>query len=105
MPDPTPETPAASPAQGRTQPSRGGPVRAEGLTRRLRPWWFPLAMLALLEVYVRSVAKGSDTLAPPSAALRAFAGAIAIGLVACVGQCSHVNNCIKQMFTCQAGVW
>ena len=43
--------------------------------RALRPWWFPLALLALFEAYTRGVARGSDSLAPPSAALRAFAGA------------------------------
>ena len=45
----------------------------------LRPWWFPSALLALFELYTRSLAKGSDSLAPPSAALRAFAGAITDG--------------------------
>jgi ABC-type nitrate/sulfonate/bicarbonate transport system permease component len=41
----------------------------------MRPWWFPLALLALFEFYARSVAPGSDSLAPPTIALRAFAGA------------------------------
>jgi sulfonate transport system permease protein len=43
--------------------------------RRLRPWWFPMGLLLLFEVYVRATAAGSDSLAPPLAALRAFAGA------------------------------
>lgn len=45
----------------------------------LRPWWFPAALLALFEVYARTVAAGSDSIAPPSAALRAFAGALTDG--------------------------
>ena len=45
------------------------------LARWMRPWWFPLAVLALFEFYARSVAPGSDTLAPPTTALRALAGA------------------------------
>ena len=38
----------------------------------LRPWCFPLAALALFEVYARTAAAGSDAIAPPSAALLAF---------------------------------
>ena len=38
----------------------------------LRPWCFPLAALALFEAYARTVAAGSDSIAPPSAALLAF---------------------------------
>jgi len=49
------------------------------LRRRLRHWWFPLGVLALFEWYARSLAKGSDSIAPPSTALRAFAGAAADG--------------------------
>jgi sulfonate transport system permease protein len=45
------------------------------VSRALRAWYFPLALLALFELYVRGFAAGSDSLAPPSAALRAFAGA------------------------------
>lgn len=45
----------------------------------LRPWWFPAALLASFEVYARTVAAGSDSIAPPSAALRAFAGALTDG--------------------------
>jgi ABC-type nitrate/sulfonate/bicarbonate transport system permease component len=38
----------------------------------LRPWCFPLAALALFEAYARTAAAGSDSIAPPSAALLAF---------------------------------
>lgn len=38
----------------------------------LRPWCFPLAALALFEVYACTAAAGSDSIAPPSAALLAF---------------------------------
>lgn len=38
----------------------------------LRPWCFPLAVLALFEVYARTAAADSDSIAPPSAALLAF---------------------------------
>jgi ABC-type nitrate/sulfonate/bicarbonate transport system permease component len=41
----------------------------------LRPWWFPIGVLLLLEMYARSLAAGSDSIAPPTAAARAFAGA------------------------------
>jgi ABC-type nitrate/sulfonate/bicarbonate transport system permease component len=51
----------------------------DGLFRRLRPWWFPLALIALFELYTRTVARDSDALAPPTAALRAFVGAAADG--------------------------
>jgi sulfonate transport system permease protein len=47
--------------------------------RRLRPWWFPLGVLLLLELHAHSLAAGSDSLAPPTAALRAFAGALLDG--------------------------
>ena len=44
--------------------------------RLLRPFAFPLLLLAGFEFYARrAVAGGSDALAPPSAALRAFVGA------------------------------
>jgi ABC-type nitrate/sulfonate/bicarbonate transport system permease component len=49
------------------------------MLRLLRPWWFPAVLIGSLEAYARSVAKGSDSLAPPSAALRAFVGALADG--------------------------
>jgi ABC-type nitrate/sulfonate/bicarbonate transport system permease component len=45
----------------------------------LRPWWFPLGVLLLLELHARNLAAGSDSLAPPTAALRAFAGAMLDG--------------------------
>ncbi len=45
----------------------------------LRPWCFPLAALALFELYVRTAAAGSDSIAPPSAALLAFGKAAADG--------------------------
>lgn len=46
----------------------------------LRPFVFPLALLAVYEVYARrAAALGSDALAPPSAALKAFAGALLDG--------------------------
>jgi ABC-type nitrate/sulfonate/bicarbonate transport system permease component len=51
----------------------------EAMLKLLRPWWFPIALLALFEVYARTAASGSDSLAPPSAALRAFAGALGDG--------------------------
>ena len=47
--------------------------------RRLRPWCFPLGLLLLFEVYVRTSATGSDSLAPPSAAVLAFVGALQDG--------------------------
>jgi len=47
--------------------------------RRLRPWWFALGLLLWLEIHVRSLAAGSDSLAPPTAALRAFGGALLDG--------------------------
>ncbi|OUM02187.1 ABC transporter permease [Variovorax sp. JS1663] len=57
---------------------------SDGLTRglllRLRPWVFPALLLALFEWYARrAAALGSDALAPPSAALKAFGGAAADG--------------------------
>ncbi|MCO4088268.1 MAG: ABC transporter permease subunit [Limnohabitans sp.] len=39
---------------------------------RLRPWVFPLLLLAALELYVRSVAGSSDALATPTQALKAW---------------------------------
>jgi len=49
------------------------------IARRLRPAWFPLGLLALFEGYARTVAAGSDSLAPPSAALAAFGRALLDG--------------------------
>ena len=49
---------------------------ANALWRVLRPWVFPLVLLGAYEAYARrAAALGSDALAPPSAALQAFAGA------------------------------
>jgi len=46
----------------------------------LRPWVFPALLLGLFEWYARrAAAQGSDALAPPTAALKAFAGAAADG--------------------------
>ncbi len=46
---------------------------------RLRALAIPLLLLAALEIGTRSVAAGSDALAPPSAALRAWWGALLDG--------------------------
>ena len=46
---------------------------------KLRPWWFPVTALAVLEAYARTVGRNSDTLAPPSAALAGLASAVADG--------------------------
>ncbi|MBT2323482.1 ABC transporter permease [Variovorax paradoxus] len=47
-----------------------------GALSMLRPWVFPALLLGLFEWYARrAAAQGSDALAPPSAALKAFAGA------------------------------
>jgi sulfonate transport system permease protein len=46
---------------------------------RLRPWCFPLALLAGLEAYTRSAGQGSDALAPPSAAALALIVALRDG--------------------------
>ena len=69
----TPETPAASALQA-APVQRPGPSTA-AVFRVLRPWWFPLALLAAFELYARTAAQGSDSIAPPTAALRAFLGA------------------------------
>ncbi len=45
----------------------------------LRPWVFPAMLLAALEVWARSIGAGSDAVAPPSLALRAFAGMVGDG--------------------------
>ena len=49
------------------------------LVALMRPWWFPLLALALFEAYARTVAAGSDGVAPPSAALLAFGKAVMDG--------------------------
>ena len=41
----------------------------------LRPFVFPAVLLGALEWWARTTGRGSDALAPPSAALRAFVGA------------------------------
>ena len=47
----------------------------DAVAPRLRPLLVPLALLAALEVYARTVAAGSDAIAAPSAALLAWVGA------------------------------
>ena len=49
------------------------------LAARLRPWVVPLLLLGALEIYARTVAAGSDAIAPPSAAVLAWAGALRDG--------------------------
>ncbi|HMO45087.1 MAG TPA: ABC transporter permease subunit [Rubrivivax sp.] len=44
------------------------------MAERLRAWVVPMLLLAALEVYARTVAEGSDAIAPPSAALLAWLG-------------------------------
>jgi sulfonate transport system permease protein len=46
---------------------------------RLRPWVVPLLLLCALELYARTVAVGSDAIAPPSRALLAWFGALRDG--------------------------
>ena len=45
----------------------------------LRPFVFPAVLLGALEWWARTTGRGSDALAPPSAALRAFVGAAGDG--------------------------
>ena len=45
----------------------------------LRPFVFPAVLLGALEWWARTTGRGSDALAPPSAALRAFVGAASDG--------------------------
>ena len=40
--------------------------------RLVRPFVFPALLLAALEWWARTLGKGSDTVAPPSAAVQAF---------------------------------
>ena len=47
--------------------------------RMLRPWWFPVTLLAGFEWYARTLGKSSDAMAPPTAAIRAFGGALLDG--------------------------
>lgn len=52
----------------------------------LRPLVFPALLLAALELWARTVGAQSDAIAPPSAALKAFGGALADGsLLAATG--------------------
>ncbi len=46
------------------------------LLRFLRPFVFPLLLLAALEWYARTLGQGSDAIAPPTRALRAFVAAL-----------------------------
>ncbi|MBS0453836.1 MAG: ABC transporter permease subunit [Proteobacteria bacterium] len=55
-------------------------MTSAALWRAVRPWVFPLVLLGTYEAYARrAAALGSDALAPPSAALQAFAGAVIDG--------------------------
>jgi ABC-type nitrate/sulfonate/bicarbonate transport system permease component len=64
--------------QGAAWPERLQVVRRT--LARLRPWMLPAVLLALCEVHARRAsALGSEALAPPSAALKALAGAAADG--------------------------
>ncbi|MDB5966227.1 MAG: transporter permease [Polaromonas sp.] len=49
------------------------------LWRKLRPWWFPVLLVGGYEWYARTIGKGSDAIAPPSAALRSLVTAGADG--------------------------
>ena len=49
------------------------------LLRRLRPWVFPVLLLALLEWAARTLTPGSDAVAPPSQAVSAFIRALGSG--------------------------
>ena len=56
------------------------------MIRWLRPFVFPALLLVALEIWARTVGAGSDAVAPPSAALRAFAAALVDGsLLAATG--------------------
>lgn len=56
------------------------------MTKWLRPFVFPALLLAVLELWARTVGAQSDAIAPPSAALRAFGGALTDGsLLAATG--------------------
>ena len=45
----------------------------------LKPWVFPAVLLGALELWTRTVGRGSDAIAPPTAALQALAGAATDG--------------------------
>ncbi|HEY4069127.1 MAG TPA: ABC transporter permease subunit [Burkholderiaceae bacterium] len=65
-------------AHGVTPPGKRG--RSSGWPALLRPWVLPAVLLALYEGYARrAAALGSEALAPPSAALKALAGAAVDG--------------------------
>ncbi len=49
------------------------------MTVNFRPFVFPAVLLGALEVWARTAGRGSDALAPPSAAVRAFLGAAGDG--------------------------
>ena len=49
------------------------------MTLNLRPFVFPAVLLGALEWWARTTGRGSDALAPPSAAVRAFVGAAGDG--------------------------
>ena len=49
------------------------------MLERLRAWWFPIGLLALFETCARTIARDSDTIAAPSAALRAFVSTLGDG--------------------------
>jgi ABC-type nitrate/sulfonate/bicarbonate transport system permease component len=49
------------------------------MTVNFRPFVFPAVLLGALEVWARTAGRGSDALAPPSAAVRAFVGAAGDG--------------------------
>jgi sulfonate transport system permease protein len=50
-----------------------------GMPRLLRPFVFPAVLLVLLEWFARTVGEGSDALAPPTRALRAWAATLSDG--------------------------
>jgi sulfonate transport system permease protein len=57
-----------------------------GFARGLRPFVFPATLLAALEWWARTVGRGSDAVAPPSAAMRALLLALGDGsLLAATG--------------------
>ena len=63
-----------------TETARHAVAPARRVAALLRPWVFPAILLGLFEWYARqAVALGSDGLAPPSAAVKAFVGAAVDG--------------------------
>jgi sulfonate transport system permease protein len=69
--------------QARPAPSGGRALHAvRSVGARLRPWCFPLLLIAGYEWYARTIAVGSDAIAPPSGAVRAFITAAADGSLA-----------------------